>query len=249
MSDPFTFWISLGGFVLSIIYILMMPEWGTDHETYCFFPLNENIDVLLKDYEITNDEIARRGHITLLVGTILVAAAFLIVGQTLVESNVILIGGSNAVGKNNETETNLAALASIGLYSIWLFVLHGTSKRLDNMTFARLKAIEVRISQTINYRRGYQFGVHSFIKREFDKSLRKKRFLARIRTEWWIWVRRRFWGWIYLFLCLYWMYVSDYMLDRFIYVVISLVVVIISYIVYRIIRKAYLKYFKPLHQR
>lgn len=237
MSDSCTFWVSLGGFVLSIIYILMIPEWGKeDQEFTCFFPLtNKNINVLLKDYEITNVEIARRGHITLLVGTILVAAAFLIVGQVFLESN--------------ENPTHMAALVSTGLYSTWLFVLHGTSKRLDNMTFAHLKGIARKISQIIHYQEGYQFGVHSFITREFDKSLRKKKFLARIRTEWWIWVRRRFWGWTYLFLCLYWMYVSDYMLCRLIYVVISFVVIIISYLIYRIIKKAHLKYFKPLHQR
>lgn len=213
MSDLGTFVISIIGFVLSMIYIVIIEFRKPGLFEYHF---NENqnieIDVLLKDYESTNNEIERRENITLVVGTILVAAAFLIVSETFSE---ILI-------KSNGNETHLVdALASIFLYSIWLFGVHYTTKRLDDIAYARIRGIEEKITKMSSYQRDSTFGIHTFL----------KSYIERHKTRFLIWFRRRFWGWILVFLSLYWLWISDYVSLLWM-IIIIVVVVVASSIIY-----------------
>lgn len=59
------------------------------------------------------------------------------------------------------------AVASIGLYVLWLFILHYTSKKLDEITYSRIKAIKKALSERI----GYEFGIHRYIDKETKSSL------------------------------------------------------------------------------
>jgi len=148
-------------------YLLYIDRVSNTAETH--------IDVVLKDYETMNREIQNRGTITLGVGAILVAASFLILGNT-------------ATNKGLALDTKFAvAIVSILLYILWLFVFHDTTKKLDNMTFSRLRAIEKGLRQ----RFGYDFGIHTYLKDQVEKTR-------------WIKYRRPFWVWILVLLFIGW---------------------------------------------
>lgn len=148
---------------------------------------NEKMKILLKDYETANAEIGRRDNITLLVGTILITASLLILGN---------IATTNSA--NHTDSIAVYALVSIGLFTIWLFVLHETNNRIDAHSYKRIKAIEEALTNYL----GYDFGIHSYIYKktraegENDKPI------------WWLKVRRVFWGIILFLLSLTWMLLS-----------------------------------------
>lgn len=73
------------------------------------------------------DSIAERGQGSVISGTIFVTASLLILGQA----------------SQSKPWTNVVlAFASLGIYSLWLFGILYTSKRLDAQTFSRLRYIE-----------------------------------------------------------------------------------------------------------
>jgi hypothetical protein len=76
---------------------------------------------------------------------------------------------------------------------VWLFFLHSTTKLLDDKAYTRIKGIEKMFTDFIDSQ-SYKFGIHTY----FSEM-----------TDWWLKVRRGFWGWTYILLCLSWMYVSD----------------------------------------
>lgn len=137
---------------------------------------DDHIDVVLKDYETMNREIQNRGTITQAVGAILITASFLILG--------------NVVGGKITSNVKYAmGIVSIALYVVWLFVLNYTTKKLDNMTFSRIRAIEGTLSD--EKRLNYDFGIHSYIEDETKTTL-------------WIKIRRRFWVWVLILLFVGW---------------------------------------------
>lgn len=138
---------------------------------------NGNIDGVLKDYEISNKEIQRRDNITLIIGSILITISLLILAYTSVSEN--------------STPRSIYAGSSIGLYSIWLFVLHYTSKKLDTLSYERIKVIEEVLSKHL----GYGFGIHSYISKKTSGEL-------------WLFLRRIFWGFVLLLLSFGWMLFS-----------------------------------------
>jgi len=183
--DCITLVISLIGVVFAISYTLLVPRKAEDDETIksttkTEIPENLDKELLLKDYDITNQEIERRENITLVVGSILIAAAFLIASQP------FLI--------NNKTLIPIAALASIVLYLLWLFVLHLTTKYIDEIAYIRIHVLEERISE-LEKSKGYKFGVHTFLQEQIKEKV-------------WIKVRRSFWGLLFIMLCGYWILIS-----------------------------------------
>lgn len=188
--------ISLIGFFIAIIYTSVVPCKATDKVALSQDIKNEipeGIDqkFLFKDYEITNQEIERRENITLVVGSILIAAAFLIASQPFLLENENLIP--------------IAALALILLYMLWAFGLHLTTKHVDDLAYSRIHVLEERISKRAEptdqaegnnpEEPSYKFGIHSFL----QKQLGNKR---------WMQIRRRFWGFIFMMLCLYWILIA-----------------------------------------
>jgi hypothetical protein len=182
MPNWLTFGISIVGLFLSGIYFRYMPcgedKKDTDLVEKIFKTLKKaKKEFLLKDYEITIKEVERRENITLVVGSILIAASFLIVSQPIFITNKDLVP--------------FAAVASIGLYGFWLFLIHLTTKLLDDKAYSRIRAIE----QKLKVLGWYHFGIHSFLRGKEPEN-------------WWLQFRRRFWGFTYMFLCLYWMFFS-----------------------------------------
>jgi len=136
-------------------------------------------DFVLRDYETMNREIQNRGTITEAVGAILITASFLIL--------------ANVVGDKITSNVKYAmGIVSIALFVVWLFVLNYTTKKLDNMTFSRMRAIEQELGEKF----GYRFGVHSHIKEETEPKCCKETL--------WINIRRRFWVWILILLSFGW---------------------------------------------
>lgn len=192
MLDLLTFIVSIIGICSAIIYLHVIE---LSHEKYddsdkakrklfiskIFEGLkctktSERLKGVLKDYEITNREIERRENITLLIGTILITGSILILGNT-----------ANINGPKFPY-----ALASILLFIIWLFVLHLTTKELDNMSYPRARDIEEALSKYFEYR----FGIHSFL---FSKTQKNG------KPVWWLDVRRAFWAIILILISSIWL--------------------------------------------
>jgi hypothetical protein len=142
------------------------------------------LECFLKDYEITCAELKRHDNIVLVIGTIIITASFLILG-----SDVI---------KDSGNPKGIYTFASIGLYAIWLLVLHDTSKKFDKLLYNRIKAME---EATTNYT-GYSFGVYSYL---FKNTLAEN---DKTKTKLWLRLRRSFWGLILLFLSIAWLLIS-----------------------------------------
>lgn len=143
-------------------------------------------DIVLKDYEITNKEVERRDNIDMIVGTILVTASFVILG--------------NVASTTTSASTTSAwifpyALCSISLFASWLFVLHHTTAKLDSFAYERMRALERSISQ----HSGYAFGIHSYT---YDKRQKDGKLV------WWADIRRQFWGIILIVLSIFWLVIS-----------------------------------------
>jgi hypothetical protein len=128
---------------------------------------SERLEAVLKDYEILHVELQRRENIMLAIGSILIAASLLILGQTALSANAF-------------SSFDVNAFASIGLFSLWIYILHESSKKLDGLTYKRAKAIE----KALSYKLDYQFGIHSYIEENTSKSGKPKL---------WLRVRRIFW--------------------------------------------------------
>lgn len=144
-------------------------------------PLNrkEKLDILLADYEAASAEVGRRDNITLLTGTVLVTSSLIILGNT-------------ALSK--PAKLGIYGLASIGLFSIWLFTLSETSNKLNELCFERISAMEAAIIQNCEYK----FGIHSFIRKRTNN----------IGVPWLKYRRRIFWYVVLLLLSVSWMLLS-----------------------------------------
>lgn len=197
ITDSHTLFIALLGIVLSIGYILVqalrpyntpkdieeeqknITEWLKDDKD------GNKLKVVLADYAAGNEEIRRRDNVTLLVGTILITSSFLILG------NVML---------KQELPTSVFSLASIGLFSIWLLVLHETGKKINKIAYDHLKSIEAALTLHFTGQDKelmYTFGTHSIV---CDKT--------GDQSAWWLRVRRMFWAFVLLLLSIAWLLLS-----------------------------------------
>lgn len=128
----------------------------------------QKLEGVLKDYEILNAELQRRENISLVIGTILIAASLLIFGQT-------------AVSEEIGSPMGVSAISSIGLFALWLYFLHGTGKKLDDIALKRARALEEAVSKCL----GYEFGIHSYTLKETRNRIgNPKLWLRRRRTFW-----------------------------------------------------------------
>jgi len=141
----------------------------------------QNLSILLTDYNTSNKEIERRENITLVIGTIMLTSSFLMVNEAI---------------KNGINDfTVYYGILSIGIYTIWLLILHDTTRKIDNLSYPRIRAIEEQINSHIKY----GFGVHSFL---FSKLYEKD------PIELSFFLRKIFWGITLLFLSLIWIFLS-----------------------------------------
>ena len=180
------------GIILSILYILNQArhDYNTSNEisseqNKILNWLNNDdekqtrLNLMLKDYEIANDAVDRRDNVTLLVGSILITSSFLIL------ANVALKSGQ---------PTFIFSIASIGLFSIWLLALHDTGKKVNNITYRHIKAVEGAIRthfQEDNI--SYDFGNNLTICYKTEDQ-----------SVWWLRLRRTFWAIVLLLLSISW---------------------------------------------
>jgi len=91
MVDFITFSISiigvLAGFFFWFIEQSEGKELNSDYISKVKETAKERLDVVLKDYEITNKEVERRENITLLIGSILITGSILVLGNTAAENS------------------------------------------------------------------------------------------------------------------------------------------------------------------
>lgn len=196
ISDLFTFLLSTVGIVVSLLYMLNVwfyfgepkreGEYDRELADSIKAKLEKNdkfLNGVLKDYGISNIDNQRRDNITLLIGSILATASLLIL--------------ANTVSERLAHPISIYALVSIGLYSLWLLFIHDTAKKLDNITYYRVKAIEKALTDYL----GYEFGIHSYIFKETRKCCGKRAVL-------WLRGRRTFWGVIMLLLSIAWLWLA-----------------------------------------
>ena len=190
-ADFFSYWISVGGVFLAVIYMLNRnPEQSStipDLENKLKLAIienNKNLEPFLKDYEITNNEIQRRENTTMLVGSFLITASLLLLANTAVNTSL--------------TTFAPFALTSIGLYTVWLFVLYDTGARLSSIAYTRIHTIEKVLGDHLKY----DFGVH----RHLLQKTRKKSKIE--EADDWLEIRRYFWGMILLLLSISWLILS-----------------------------------------
>lgn len=198
ITDVYTLFISLLGIIISIGYILneaFRPyHTGSDiqneRNNIVEWLRNDDADgnrlkVILADYESGNEWINRRDNVTLLVGTILITSSFLILGNVAIRP---------------EQPTSIFSFASIGLFAIWLLVLHQTGKRINGMIYRHLKSIEGALTEHFQHQGQalqYSFGTHLLVvEGTTDQS------------DTWIRIRRMFWAFVLLLLSLSWMLLS-----------------------------------------
>jgi hypothetical protein len=203
ISDLPTFLVSIWGLLLSLVYIL--KQWFSSAKTYYDDALekavfawiankkkdeeldgSDKIDVIIKDYETANGEICKRDNITLIVGTILIGSSFLILG--------------NIAGAKSSQSVGIYSLASVGLFSIWLLVLHDTAKHLNAITYGRMRAVEQALTKSFkdgDDALSYSFGIHSYVHEKTEGQ-----------TVWWLRLRRTFWAIVLFLLSLAWLLLS-----------------------------------------
>jgi hypothetical protein len=147
----------------------------------------DGIELIVKDYETSCKEIERRDHITLLIGTVLITAATLVF---------------NAGFSAHPSARFLLASVSILLFSVWLWAMHYTSVRLNNLSYIRIRAIEEALSGHLTNKATekalsddvtYKFGIHQYL---FEKTQRQD----------WIKFRRWLWGYVSLLLGFGWLF-------------------------------------------
>jgi len=200
--DLFTFCVSMAGILMSVVYFLWKlsicprpPDDDCDVDlranlldwlkTNNSFEEKEKLEIAFEDYETCCHEIGRRDNIVLLVGTILVGASLIIFG--------------NAATKEIAYPLGNYALGSIGLYAVWLWVMHETAVKLNNIAYDRIKAIEQALTKWMcdgekTKNPFFRFGVHTYYCSETEGQ-----------RVWWLRLRRLFWGILLLFLSIVWL--------------------------------------------
>jgi hypothetical protein len=169
-------------------------------------------DIILKDYEVCQAEIARRDNSTLLIGSIFTTASLLIL--------------ANTISHELRNSLFIYAFASIMLFLLWLLLVHRTGNKLDNITYKRTRTIEEALAC---WKSGYQFGLHSYIWRKTHKE--GKTFL-------WLRRRRSFWSIILMLISFAWMFLAMAILGRFsvILIIDTILMIMVFLAVYCVVR-------------
>lgn len=192
MVDTITYIVSVVGIIAAMCYLFLTEcLYGSKKKSDPKFIADiqasikdkNGLDSVLKNYEIANREIERRENITLLIGSILITGSILVLGNTAKSENELA------------TPIYIYAVTSILLFVLWLFVLHCTSRELDNLAYSYVKDIEEALSESF----GYRFGIHRYL---YSKTHKNN------KTVWWLRVRRFFWGFVLILLSIAWLLVS-----------------------------------------
>lgn len=98
--------------------------------------------------------------------------------------------------EENKVDSLLPAITSLLLYTMWLFILHLTTKKIDDRSYERIRVLEEIINNHIDPEplednRYGVFGIHSFL-------------LNNLSGLWWMTLRKRFWGFILGLISLSW---------------------------------------------
>jgi len=191
ISAELTFILSVAVIIIAFYYILKKwaqgrhsrdpnLEEGVVRSINDQFCNSDNvIRAILEDYSATLEEVGRRDNLTLLTGTILITASFLLLAEA---------------GKNQDSQKIIFALASLGLYLAWLMFFHETAQRLNEIAFQRARAIEHALTRHFHY----DFGIHSYITTHTEEGT----------APWLRMVRRIFWYVVLLLLAFSWMLLS-----------------------------------------
>lgn len=198
--DIVTLMISVVGLLIGVAYLHLVEKWHEEKDEASDFKRRArdallthqiHIDAFLKDYEITNREVERRENIGLIIGSILITSSFIILGNTTLSAG--------------QLPKFPYAATSVSLFAIWLFVLHGTTVKLDKIAYTRLRNLEVILSEYL----GYDFGIHSHLRLTTrKKKTQEKAKDDKIESEWWLDCRRSFWGLVLILLSVAWFLVS-----------------------------------------
>jgi len=191
MVDLVTLMVSFAGMIFAAISLLTEASESSEKEDSEFIEaivdsIRNNadgnaLDTVLKDYETVNREIERRENINLLVGSILVTASILILGNT----------ATKGIPKFPY------AITSIAIFILWLLVLQNTSKKLDAMLFVRTRAIEKALTQSY----GYDYGIHTYLQTKTKDKCGE--------TIWWLRIRRGFWSYVLFLTSFAWLLLSS----------------------------------------
>jgi len=196
IADWQAFVVSLSGVILATILIIRqwcgrpgqpdenlartLEEWFISSSAW--IPRSEGLvpNFILEDYRSSNDEVGRRDNITLLTGTIIVTSSIIILGNAAISQHVYPLW--------------IFALASIGLYSVWIVFLYETSKKCNEIVYGRIRAIE----KVLTHHTGWPFGVQDYINERTHGQ----------RSIWLHCVRRIFWYVVLMLLSLAWLLLS-----------------------------------------
>lgn len=146
------------GLAIFLLYFVLHNRLKRADET-CSLTLDENL--LLKEYDVLREEVGRRGNLLAVHGTIFVVASLILLGQ-------------GAMQDKYEMRTGLV-FGALGIYFLFLFVMVHPTRRLDEISYARLRGIEKQMS----------FEAFRFVKEKAD-------------PDFWVQIRRFVWGWFSL---------------------------------------------------
>jgi hypothetical protein len=186
INDLGTLAIAIFGVLIGLIYIVTEAS-EEDNPNFEEFKIEiqksmhiQGIDFAMQDYESSVKEVERRENIDLVVGTILITASLLVLGNTA------------TAGISYKFPY---AMVSIFVFVAWLYVLHFTTKWLDSIAYSRIRAIEEAISSYSTY----NFGIHKYM---FKRTHKGKQIVRRLQ------IRRFFWGFIIIILSVAWLLLS-----------------------------------------
>jgi len=111
------------GLVLVIVYIALLPRKEEADESPSF-----GLELWEIEYKYLNKEIERKERSMIMMGSIIIPACFILMGQ--------------ALQTRSFCSRLLIVALSTGLYSTWLFTIQLTDRILGNKTYARLRGLE-----------------------------------------------------------------------------------------------------------
>jgi Mn2+/Fe2+ NRAMP family transporter len=124
-------WLLTLGLLVSVIYYYIQRREHYEERGEKQSLLREPESSIL-EYETLNRNVQNRDRLTLVTGSIILAASFLILteGLRLELRGVLLLS---------------TVLASLALYSFWLLFAYATTRRIDSICYRRMHEIESRL--------------------------------------------------------------------------------------------------------
>lgn len=118
----------------------------------------------IEEYRTLNEEVRRRGDMLAIHGSIFVVASLLLLGQSVLTTRPLRA---------------VILFVALLVYAMWLFAMTYSTRRLDDIAFARLRGIERQLG----------FKAHLYMKEETEGKI-------------WLAARRFIWGFVLILLVL-----------------------------------------------